>query len=130
MGNIPLMPAVQFIRRGDAGVILVDNPPVNALSTPVRASLIAALAELAADPSVVCGVIAATGRGFIAGADIREMARAPEPPILPEVIDAIALCPKPLVAALKAPRSAGVSRSRWRAAAAWRLGRRRSASRR
>jgi 3-hydroxyacyl-CoA dehydrogenase len=95
------MPAVEFIRRGAAGVILVDNPPVNALSTPVRAGLIAAIAELSADPSVACGVIAATGRGFIAGADIREMGRPPEPPLLPGVIDAIALCDKPLVAALK-----------------------------
>ncbi len=91
---------VHLTRRGGIAIVTVDNPPVNALSTPVRAGLLAALREIAADPAVKAGVIAAAGRTFIAGADMREMERPLEEPQLPDVIAALAASPKPLVAAL------------------------------
>jgi 3-hydroxyacyl-CoA dehydrogenase len=94
------MPVVDVIRRGDIAAIVIDNPPVNALSTAVRQGIISAIAEVEADASVSAGVIATAGRTFIAGADINEMSRVLEPPFLPEVIDAIAACRKPVVAAL------------------------------
>jgi 3-hydroxyacyl-CoA dehydrogenase len=95
-----VMAEVKVARRGGVAVITIDNPPVNALATPVRAALLAAVREIAADPAVTAGVIATAGRTFIAGADLREMDRPLEEPQLPDVIRAIADCPKPLVAAL------------------------------
>ncbi|MGL4242385.1 MAG: 3-hydroxyacyl-CoA dehydrogenase NAD-binding domain-containing protein, partial [Beijerinckiaceae bacterium] len=94
------MAGVEIIRRGTVAVVMIDNPPVNALSTPVRAGLIAAIREIEADASISAGVIATGGRTFIAGADMREMDRPLEEPQLPAVISAIARCRKPLVAAL------------------------------
>jgi 3-hydroxyacyl-CoA dehydrogenase len=94
------MSTISIGRQGVVAIVTIDNPPVNALSTPVRAGLIAAIRELDADPEIKAGVIAAAGRTFIAGADMREMERPLEAPQLPEVIHAIAGSAKPLVAAL------------------------------
>jgi 3-hydroxyacyl-CoA dehydrogenase len=81
-------------------VITIANPPVNALSAAVRAGLLAAAQQAAADPSVVALVIAATGRTFIAGADITEFGKPPMPPSLPDVIVAYEQLDKPVVAAI------------------------------
>jgi 3-hydroxyacyl-CoA dehydrogenase len=85
---------------GRTAVITVDNPPVHALSTPIRAGLIAAIDAMNADPAFAGAVIATAGRTFTAGADMREMDRPLEEPQLPEVIAAIAHSRKPIVAAL------------------------------
>jgi 3-hydroxyacyl-CoA dehydrogenase len=100
LGHIRGMSMVSIVRRGDVAVIIIENPPVNALSTPVRQGIINAVAEIEADPSVNAAVLATAGRTFIAGADINEMSRPLEAPYLPEVIKALASCRKPLVAAL------------------------------
>ncbi len=63
---------VRLERVGDVGVIVVDHPPVNVLSQPVRQGLLAVLAQADADPGLHAVVIAAEGRTFVAGADIRE----------------------------------------------------------
>jgi 3-hydroxyacyl-CoA dehydrogenase len=94
------MPPVKTEIRGDIAVITVDNPPVHALATPVRAGLIAAVVAINADPAVAGAVITTSGRTFIAGADMREMDHPLEEPQLPEVITTIAASVKPLVAAL------------------------------
>ena len=44
--------AVSFTRDGEIGVITVANPPVNALSQPVRAGLKDAVQAGLADPGV------------------------------------------------------------------------------
>ncbi|MGW6095496.1 enoyl-CoA hydratase family protein [Streptomyces sp. NPDC055157] len=56
-------------------VVTVDHPPVNAL--PVRGwyDLADALRAAGRDPEVRCVVLAAAGRGFNAGVDIKEMQR-------------------------------------------------------
>jgi 3-hydroxyacyl-CoA dehydrogenase len=94
------MSAVKTEIHGTIAVITVDNPPVHALATPVRAGLIAAVRAINADPAVIGAVITTSGRTFIAGADMREMDRPLEEPQLPEVIATIAASVKPLVAAL------------------------------
>ncbi len=91
---------VSYQRRGEIGLIVIDNPPVNALGHDVRAGLQAALAEAAADGAAKALVIAAAGRSFPAGADIREFGRPPQPPSLPEVIAALEAVPKVTLAAL------------------------------
>ena len=87
-------------RRGSIAVIVVDNPPVNALSQAVRQGLDEAVAAAQAEEGVAALVIAGAGRTFIAGADIREFGKPPQPPSLPEVINRIEAGAKPVVVAL------------------------------
>ncbi|MDJ0970570.1 MAG: 3-hydroxyacyl-CoA dehydrogenase NAD-binding domain-containing protein [Kiloniellales bacterium] len=87
-------------RRGSIAVITVDNPPVNALSQAVRQGLDEAVAAAQADGAVAALVIAGAGRTFIAGADIREFGKPPQPPSLPEVISRIEAGEKPVIVAL------------------------------
>jgi 3-hydroxyacyl-CoA dehydrogenase len=91
---------VTWRRDGNVGVIVIDNPPVNALNAGVRARLVQALASVRADSALEAAVILCAGRTFIAGADISEFGKPPQPPTLPEVIDAIENSPKPVIAAL------------------------------
>jgi len=81
-------------------ILEIDRPPVNALGHGLRAALAAAVAAAAASPGVRALVIAAAGRSFPAGADIREFGRPPQPPLLTEVLCAIESFPRPVVAAL------------------------------
>ena len=94
------MGQVNIERRGRFAAIRIDNPPVHALATPVRAGLLERLAEIIRDPGIDGAVITTAGRTFVAGADMREMDGPPAEPQLPDVVAAIAACPKPLVAAL------------------------------
>ncbi|MFF2732428.1 enoyl-CoA hydratase family protein [Streptomyces sp. NPDC058008] len=61
--------------RGVA-VITVDFPPVNALPVQGWHDLAAAVRAAGTDPDVRCVVLAAAGRGFNAGVDIKEMQRS------------------------------------------------------
>lgn len=65
--------------RPDKGVALVttDFPPVNALPVQGWYDLADALRAAGRDPEVRCVVLAAEGRGFNAGVDIKEMQRDP-----------------------------------------------------
>ena len=56
------------------GIITIDHPPVNALSSAVFAELDSAVAGFQADPAVRAIVLTAEGAVFAAGADIREIA--------------------------------------------------------
>jgi 3-hydroxyacyl-CoA dehydrogenase len=86
--------------RDGIAVLTLDNPPVNALSVPFRAAIIAAVQAAAADPAVLGIVLAARGRAWIAGADISEFGKPPASPMTPEVIAALESCGKPVVAAI------------------------------
>lgn len=91
---------VTFRRDGDVMVVTVDNPPVNALGVDVRRGLVAAIDAAEADTNARAVLIVGAGRNFIAGADIREFGRTPQPPSLPEVCKRIEDCSKPVVAAI------------------------------
>ncbi|HEX8446060.1 MAG TPA: 3-hydroxyacyl-CoA dehydrogenase NAD-binding domain-containing protein [Sphingomonas sp.] len=84
------------------GVLIVtaDHPPVNALGYAVRVGLWDAIGHAAADPAVTAVVIRCDGRTFFAGADITEFGKPPQGLLLPELVDAIEACPKPVVAAI------------------------------
>ncbi len=62
-------------KQGSAGIITVNNPPVNALSPGVPDGIAAALAAHIADPEVSAIVLIGGGRTFIAGADIKEFGK-------------------------------------------------------
>ncbi|PQO23048.1 3-hydroxyacyl-CoA dehydrogenase [Rhodobacteraceae bacterium WD3A24] len=89
------------IERADGiAVVTVDNPPVNATSQPVRQGLWEAAENLDADPGIRGVVLACAGRTFIAGADVREFGKPPEPPHLPDLIARIERADKPWAAAI------------------------------
>jgi 3-hydroxyacyl-CoA dehydrogenase len=92
--------SVAMSRSGEVAVLTIDNPPVNALSQPVRAALLAAVDEAVADEGVRAIVLACAGNTFCAGADIREFDAALQPPHLVDVIQGIEDAPKPVIAAL------------------------------
>ncbi len=94
------MDPVRFRRHGAVAVVEIEHPPVNALSTAVRAGLIETLRRLDADDQVTAVVIAGSDGRFIAGADIREMSRPPAEPFLPDVVAAVEAVSKPVVAAI------------------------------
>jgi len=85
---------------GDVFVVTIDNPPVNALGVDVRRGLVAAIEAAEADSNARAVLIVGAGRNFIAGADIREFGKTPQPPSLPEVCLKIENCAKPVVAAI------------------------------
>ena len=65
--------------RTSSGVaeVIMNYPPVNALPVQGWFDLAGAVAAAGADPAVRAVIVAAEGRGFCAGVDIKEMQRAP-----------------------------------------------------
>ncbi|MFL6773509.1 MAG: 3-hydroxyacyl-CoA dehydrogenase NAD-binding domain-containing protein [Sphingomicrobium sp.] len=96
----PTTSPISTRKHGDVLIVLSNNPPVNALSTPVRQGLVAAIEQAEADDSVNAIVIACEGQTFFAGADITEFGKPPQQPWLPAVVDRIEACTKPVVAAI------------------------------
>jgi 3-hydroxyacyl-CoA dehydrogenase len=96
----PVNRPVTLARRGSIGLILIDNPPVNALSQAIRAGLVDTVAALNADATLEAGVLLCAGRTFIAGADISEFGKPPQPPHLPDVVSTIEASAKLMVAAI------------------------------
>lgn len=81
-------------------VITSNNPPVNALGAAVRIGLDAGIKQAMADDAIKAVVIRCDGRTFFAGADITEFTKPPVMPMLPEVVDTIEACTKPVIAAI------------------------------
>src|SRR3954454_21142181 len=96
----PATSPISTRKHGDVLIVLSNNPPVNALSTAVRQGLVDAIAQAEADDSVNAIVIACEGQTFFAGADITEFGKPPQNPWLPQVVDTIENCSKPVVAAI------------------------------
>ena len=92
--------AVASQRHDGILVLTIDHPPVNALSADVRRGLADAIQAAQADPDTKAIVLVGAGRNFIAGADIREFGKPPQPPALPDVCNAIEASGKPVVAVL------------------------------
>jgi 3-hydroxyacyl-CoA dehydrogenase len=92
--------AVRYEIRGSVFLILVDSPPVNALSQAVRAGLAEGVARALGDAKIHAIVLACAGRTFIAGADITEFGKPIQEPFLHEVLKAFDASDKPIVAAI------------------------------
>lgn len=91
-------------RRDGVAVVVVDNPPVNALSREVLEELAAAVEQAARDDSVAAIVVTGAGRNFIAGADISmfpRLAKGEIPPVpFQDYMNRIEQSPKPVIAAI------------------------------
>jgi len=91
--------SVSYSTTDRIGTILVDSPPVNALSHSVRQGLVDALNAAATDNTDIT-ILRCAGRTFIAGADITEFGKPPQAPALATVLEALESHPKPVIAAI------------------------------
>jgi 3-hydroxyacyl-CoA dehydrogenase len=91
---------VELRRDGDVAVIVVDNPPVNALKHEVRLGIADAFARANEDDEIAAIVLTCAGRTFIAGADITEFDKPPQSPSLIDLNAQIEAIRKPVVAAI------------------------------
>ena len=96
MNNSP----VTINKQNAIGIITIDYPPVNALSQPVRIGLMESIIELENDPQVKVIIIRCAKRTFIAGADIKEFGATALEPHLPDVVNRIENCSKPVIASI------------------------------
>src|SRR5690242_14120332 len=98
----PTTSPISTRKHGDVLIVLSNNPPVNALGAAVRQGLVGAIEQAEADESVKAVVIACEGQAFFAGADVSEFGtpKAFQEPMLPQVVDRIENCTKPVVAAI------------------------------
>ena len=87
-------------RHGNVVAIVVNNPPVNALSWHVRQGLSDHFAAALADDGVDAIVLRCDGATFIAGADITEFGKPPRGPDFNAVLNSIEAATKPVVAAI------------------------------
>ncbi|CAN7683118.1 3-hydroxyacyl-CoA dehydrogenase NAD-binding domain-containing protein [Rhizobium sp. LjRoot30] len=81
-------------------ILILDNPPVNALSRDLREAIRHEIAALSTDENVTAIVLMGGNGTFIAGADLREFGKPLSNPTLPDVIETIESCPKPVIAAI------------------------------
>lgn len=99
---------VRFRVLDGIAVVTLDQPPVNALSAPVRVGLWDVFNRIDSNDDIKAAVLTASGPTFSAGADIREFAQTPavspaqplNAPSLAHLCSKIEDCSKPVVAAL------------------------------
>ena len=96
------------LHRGAVTEVLIDFPPVNAVPADGWFAIARALAEAGDDPDTRAVVLAAEGRGFCAGVDIKEMQRTPGHGALlaanrgcAAAFAAVYDCPIPVIAAVQ-----------------------------
>jgi 3-hydroxyacyl-CoA dehydrogenase len=91
---------VRLERSGRIGLVIIDNPPVNAISQSVRQGLQDCFREAARDASIDAVVLLCDGRTFIAGADLAEFDAPIAEPTCHQVFSVIEGMDKPVIAAL------------------------------
>src|SRR5437868_7705173 len=96
---------VQLSKDNDIAIIMINNPPVNALSPGVPEGISDAIEQIDKDPTVKAAVLIGAGKTFVAGADIKESGKmtsgktrggVPFVPLLSRIED----CSKPVVMAI------------------------------
>src|SRR5215510_12661472 len=85
---------------GEIAILSINSPPVNALSQQVRAGITQGMQQAIGDAAIKAIVLICEGKTFIAGADITEFGKPPQPPSLIDVEDSIENSPKPVIAAI------------------------------
>jgi 3-hydroxyacyl-CoA dehydrogenase len=98
MGNINAVTNLSV--ESEIGIVSVNSPPVNAMSTLVRTGLFKAFATVLDDPAAKAVVLICDGRTFFAGADISELGKPDEGPNFAQVLTAVENAAKPVIAAI------------------------------
>lgn len=93
-----------YAKNDNVAIITLRNPPVNALSYPMRVEVMAALRKAQADTSIDAIVLVGDGKAFCGGADINEFDKpeAGAEPTAWTLISALEQSDKPVVAAIHA----------------------------
>lgn len=91
---------VSYVCNENIAQITINNPPVNALSQAVRRGILDCIDQFSADAAASIVVMHGSGRLFLGGADISEFGKPPLAPGLPDVVNHIEACRKPVVAAI------------------------------
>ncbi|RYE04498.1 MAG: hypothetical protein EOP61_00355 [Sphingomonadales bacterium] len=91
---------VSLERDGDVAVLVIDNPPVNALSAEVRDGLFDGLTAAIADPEISAIVVMCAGSTFVAGGDISALGSKPGGAPTLEINRLQENSPKPIVTAM------------------------------
>lgn len=91
---------VRLDRAGATGLVVIDNPPVNAISPQVRAGLKSCFDQAAKDPGIEAVVLLCEDKTFCAGADLEELGGRVAEPGYHELFRDIEALDKPVVAAL------------------------------
>lgn len=89
---------VSVTREGDLAWVTIDNPPVNATSTAVRAGLARAVEEV---QGARVAILTCAGKTFVAGGDMSEFDAPPVEPHLPDVVQLIEDSKTPFVAVMQ-----------------------------
>jgi 3-hydroxyacyl-CoA dehydrogenase len=93
---------VTLERHQNIGVIVVDNPPVNAIAPSVRAGIDQGAIIFSSEPAIDAIVLHCAGRNFMAGADLRVLATGAKPSKSgTDVMLGLENLKKPVVAALQ-----------------------------
>lgn len=92
---------VTYTREDNLAVIRIDNPPVNALSSDVRAGLVGAMDRFDEDAGAEAAIVTGAGRLFSGGADIREFDEPQVDLNLTSVTLRFDCATKPVVAAIQ-----------------------------
>lgn len=87
-------------RHNDIFEVILSNPPVNAWAAGLRQGVAKAIEEAERDAAIKAIVIRGGGKLFSAGADITEFGASFAEPALPQLVDRIEACTKPVVAAI------------------------------
>ena len=84
----------------DIALVIISNPPVNAINQKVRSGLMTAFQTVDQDNNIRAVVLKCAGRTFMAGADIKEFDESIADPGYHEVFRVIENCSKPVIAAM------------------------------
>ena len=90
---------VSWRKDGICGLVLLHNPPVNAINREIRQGLLEAV-DWAETQGLERVILSGAGSCFAAGADAKEFDHAPEAPHLPDVCNHIQSSTVPWIAAL------------------------------
>jgi len=95
-----LSASVRWRTQDNIVILETDNPPVNALSTSVRAGLVAGLRRAEKTDGLAGVVICCAGKSFFSGSDISEFSGKEPEPTSQELIDTLDAMTKPVAAAI------------------------------
>ncbi|XP_059175399.1 peroxisomal bifunctional enzyme-like [Physella acuta] len=91
---------VEYKTDGQFTLLEINNPPVNALSYPVRDGLLRGIKKAIADDKIKAVIIVGNGKTFLSGADIKEFSKQYKGPDITDVGRVLEASLKPVICAV------------------------------